>query len=304
MNSNRGGFPSPARARASCARNSTISYSISGCGGPASFSSAAAPTTTVPWRFPRARCRRAAAAWIKPCQTRASLSLIIERHTVSNASWANQYSPELNSCRACSKYRWRSSGFMSVVRGTWCVDRRAFPRTTHHSQHTQCQEIQRSVATRDRSHQDLDGLAARPGFFHEPITGAHGIRREHADAEHLVLADEERRTGDVQPLGQLTDRVRHLPRARRTDRGTERGLDAVRRADPVGPGDVARVVETFSRSIVWRRNRAGHRLGGDAPRGPALARAPEHPFEHEMRHVGRRDDLIITCVVRGAWCIG
>src|SRR6266550_2919836 len=61
-NSNRGGSPSPARARASRARNCTVSNSMSGCCGPASFSSAAAPTTTVPWRFPRARCSSAAAA--------------------------------------------------------------------------------------------------------------------------------------------------------------------------------------------------------------------------------------------------
>src|SRR5712664_4252170 len=61
-NSSRGGSPSPARARARCARNCTVSNSISGRCGPTSFSSAAAPTTTVPWRFPRARCNSAAAA--------------------------------------------------------------------------------------------------------------------------------------------------------------------------------------------------------------------------------------------------
>src|SRR3989441_6934903 len=49
-NSSRGGSPSPARARAKCARNCMVSNSISGCCGPASFSSAAAPTTTMPWR--------------------------------------------------------------------------------------------------------------------------------------------------------------------------------------------------------------------------------------------------------------
>src|SRR5262249_33113537 len=62
VNSSRGGSPSPARARANCARNCTVSNSIAGCCGPASFASAAAPTTTVPWRFPRARCSSAAAA--------------------------------------------------------------------------------------------------------------------------------------------------------------------------------------------------------------------------------------------------
>src|SRR5213594_982077 len=47
-NSSRGGAPSPARARAKCARNATVSNSMSDRCDPASFSSAAAPTTTVP----------------------------------------------------------------------------------------------------------------------------------------------------------------------------------------------------------------------------------------------------------------
>src|SRR6266566_4455007 len=66
VNSKCGGSASPANARASWARNATVSNSTSGCWGPISFPSAAAPTATTPWRFPRPRCSSAAAAWMSP----------------------------------------------------------------------------------------------------------------------------------------------------------------------------------------------------------------------------------------------
>ena len=121
-----------------------------------------------------------------------------------------------------------------------------------------------------------------------------------------MLANEQRRAahsspGRAQLFRQRIHRIRHLPRAFRPDRGTKRGLDAVRGTDPVRPRDVAGRVAR-ARPIIRRREVSRDRSDRHRSSGPPLLCAAQDPLEHEMRHVGGGDDLVIS--VRGAWCVG
>src|SRR5882724_4447453 len=167
---------------------------------------------------------------MRPCHTRASSSLIIERQTVSNASCANQNSPVLNRSRAFSRYRRRSSG--AICRLPSAI--------------SNPQEIQSTVTARNRANEDLD-LALGAGLLDELITGTYRLRREHPDAKDLMLAHEQRgplhrSAGRTESIRKLTDGVSHLPRPGCTDRWTECRLDTMRRTNPIRPGDVPRVV--------------------------------------------------------------
>ena len=135
----------------------------------------------------------------------------------------------------------------------------------------------------------------RPRARHDPIAREHRVHGERPDAEHVVLAHEQGRpvhapAGPPEPFRHRHDRVRHLPGARRTDRGAHGGLDAVRRADPPGEGDEPRAVGPDA--VVRHVELPGHELHRDPPlRPPQLGPAP-HPLEHQVRHVGGRDDVV------------
>src|SRR6266851_4536952 len=219
---------------------------------------------------------------MRPCQTCASSSLIIERQTVSNASWANQNSPVLNSSRACSRYRRRSSG---------AISRRLS------ANGRQRQQIQRPVATRNSPYQDFNRGARRSRLLDQAVTRPDSVCGKHADAEDLMLAHEHRgpasrSAAGPQPLGEVADGVSHLPGARCPDGGTERRLDAMRGTDPIRERDVASVIRSGtivgSREVTryWR-----HRDRALRPSGPGAA---QHPFEHQVRHVWRGDDLVVA----------
>src|SRR5258705_3243386 len=111
---------------------------------------------------------------MRPCHTRASSSLIIERQTVSNASCANQNSPRLTSSWACSRYRRRSAAAISFLP----------------SAIGDPQEIKRAVATRYRTDEDFC-LALGSSLFDQPVPGTNQLRREHPDAKDLMLAHEQ-----------------------------------------------------------------------------------------------------------------
>src|SRR5439155_14255582 len=105
-----------------------------------------------------------------------------------------------------------------------------------------------------------------------------------------------------EPLCELAHRVGHLPRARSANRGTERRLDAVRRTDPIRKRDEARVI--CAGTVVGRREVSGNGFDRDGAVRPAGARTAQDPLEHEMRHVGGWDNVILLCTVRRALCAG
>src|SRR5213078_1420036 len=119
---------------------------------------------------------------------------------------------------------------------------------------------------------------------------------ERTDAEDVMPAHEQRGaehrlTGRAQLRRELPHSVAHLPAARSPDRRADRGLDAVRRADPIGERDVARPVRR--RPVVGGAEGAGDGRHRDRPLRPALAGAGQHPFEHEVRHERRRNDVVL-----------
>src|SRR5882672_3973653 len=113
---------------------------------------------------------------MRPCHTRASSSLIIERQTVSNASCASQYSPWLKRSRACSRWRRRSPAAICCR-----------PSAISDPEQVNC-----AVTARDGADQHFGALAARARLLDELVTRADRIGCEHPDAEDLVFAHEQR----------------------------------------------------------------------------------------------------------------
>src|SRR5438552_5922831 len=180
-----------------------------------------------------------------------------------------------------------SAGDPRVSRAS-CVVRRAW---------TDPQEVERPMTAGDRPNEHV-GLAGSAGLLDQPVPFANRLRREHPHAEDLMLAHKQRRpahlpTAGPQPCCKLADRIPHLPRALGADRRAKRRLDAMGRADPVRPRDVARRIRAATGAIIRRRNVAGYRLDRYGSGGPAFQRPAKHPLEHEMRHVGRGDDLVV-----------
>src|SRR5207245_6457137 len=110
----------------------------------------------------------------------------------------------------------------------------------------------------------LTRLRAPPRPPNDAITREHGGDGERPQPEHVTPAHEQRRPEHrppqgTQPSRQGGDRLAHFPGPRGADRRTDGGLDAVRGAEPVGEGDVARVVGR--RAVVGRSWLTRHRRG-------------------------------------------
>src|SRR5438477_128819 len=155
------------------------------------------------------------------------------------------------------------------------------------------------MTARDRRHEHRGRLAAFARPPYDGIARHDGVHRERADAEDVVPAHEQRGTehgltGRAQPGRELAHGVAHLPAARGPDRRADRGLDTVRRADPIGERDVPRPVGR--RPVVGSPKRAGDGGHRDRPPRPALAGPSQHPFEHEVRHERRWDDVVLGLV--------
>src|SRR6266568_8761309 len=110
------------------------------------------------------------------------------------------------------------------------------------------------MTTRNRTDEDFC-LAPGASFLDQAVARAYRVGGKHPHAKDVVLAHEQRRAAHrtaarPQTLRELAHRIRHLPRARRANGGTERGLDAVRWTDPVGKRDVPRVIRT--RAVIGR----------------------------------------------------
>src|SRR5882672_289534 len=122
---------------------------------------------------------------MRPCHTRASSSLIIERQTVSNASCASQNSPLLNNSRACSRDRRRSAAAICCLPSAISRDGRLT------ANGRQLQKVQCPVTAGDGPDQDLRGGTRRSSFTDQAVARTDCVRREHADAKNLMPAYEQ-----------------------------------------------------------------------------------------------------------------
>src|ERR671937_2941942 len=93
-----------------------------------------------------------------------------------------------------------------------------------------------AVAGRNGPDQDIDGCAIPAHGGDEGVTGLDTGHVEHSHSMDPVTADEEYgpgrgcRAGEA--LGQTFHGLGHLPGPRATDDRADRGLDAVKRAEP------------------------------------------------------------------------
>src|SRR5947207_11590654 len=155
------------------------------------------------------------------------------------------------------------------------------------------------MTARDRRHEHRGRLAAFARLPHDGVALQHGVHRERADAEDVVPAHLRRGTqpglsGRRAPGPLVPPGVAPFPAARGPDGRADHGLDAVRRTDPIGERDVARAVGR--RPVVGSPEGAGHGRHRDGPPRPALAGPGPHPFEHEVRHERRREDVVLGLV--------
>src|SRR5207245_5647339 len=96
----------------------------------------------------------------------------------------------------------------------------------------QAQQVQRPVTRTDRPHQHRYRGPALARRADQCVALEHRVYGEGPDAEDVMTAHEQGRSGDVvtrrpQPTHQSTDGVSHLPRPLAPDRGTDSGLDAM-----------------------------------------------------------------------------